>query len=191
MIPYLLHTAILTALLYLAYRLLLTKETFFKLNRVILVGSILIAFLLPLIPIPAHWSLRPPTPIVQVEKPTPIPSRTQSESLPEDPIVSTTTIPKLQTETLPSPSQATTKPRIAMNFWSILFMTYLIGVVIMGINLAIQLVAILYQILSQSHIQDGKVRIVELDNDKAPFSFANCVFINPTLYEWDTYCQMI
>lgn len=188
MIPYLLHTAILTALLYLAYRLLLTKETFFKLNRVILVGSILIAFLLPLIPIPADWSLRPAAPIVQVEKPSPPPSSLQIETAEESLVITTPDEPIA--EIAPSPP-ASPKPQKTMNFWSILFITYLVGVVIMGVNLGIQLVAILYQILSQSHIQDGKVRIVELDNDKAPFSFANCVFINPTLYDWDTYSQIL
>ncbi len=188
MIPYLLHTAILTALLYLAYRLLLTKETFFKLNRVILVGSILIAFLLPLIPIPADWSLRPAAPVVQVERPSPPPSSIQIETASESLVITTPDEPVL--EVTPAPPPVST-PKKAMNFWSILFITYLVGVVIMGVNLGIQLVAILYQILSQSHIQDGKVRIVELDNDKAPFSFANCVFINPTLYDWDTYCQIL
>jgi|GEM_PF-710444 len=188
MIPYLLHTAILTALLYLAYRLLLTKETFFKLNRIILVGSILIAFLLPLIPIPADWSLRPATPIVQIERATPPPSNIQIDMQSESRVISTPDEPvsEVTSSTVPTP-----KPKKAMNFWSILFITYLVGVVIMAVNLGIQLVAILYQILTQSHIQDGKVRIVELDNDKAPFSFANCVFINPTLYDWDTYCQIL
>lgn len=190
MIPYLLHTAILTSLLYVAYRLLLKKETFFKLNRMVLVGSILFAFLLPLIPIPANWSWK--TSVPPAEKSIAQLDRTPVQSIEVD-------IPDTQAQlnetkeispSTPTPP-TTVKKKSSLSIWSILFLTYLVGVVIMGINLLIQVVSILYQILRSSHIQDGKIRIVELDNDKAPFSFANCIFINPTLYDWDTYSQIL
>lgn len=190
MIPYLLHTAILTSLLYVAYRLLLKKETFFKLNRMVLVGSILFAFMLPLIPIPANWSWQASVPkaetsIAQLDR-TPIQSIEIDMPDTETQINETTAIPP----STPTPPTTVNK-KSSLSIWSILFLTYMVGVVIMGINLFIQVVSILYQILRSSHIQDGKIRIVELDNDKAPFSFANCIFINPTLYDWDTYSQIL
>ncbi len=190
MIPYLLHTAILTSLLYVAYRLLLKKETFFKLNRMVLVGSILFAFLLPLIPIPANWSWKAAIPTA--EKPIALIERSPIQSVETD-LPDTQTEIKETMEAIPATPTppATVKKKSKLSIWSILFLTYLVGVIIMGINLLIQVVSILYQILRSSHIQDGKIRIVELDNDKAPFSFANCIFINPTLYDWDTYSQIL
>lgn len=190
MIPYLLHTALLTSLLYVTYRLLLKKETFFKLNRMVLIGSILFAFLLPLIPIPATLSWN--APLSKLELNTVAVERTPTVILDKQP-----TLKQEAATTEPiTPPTATTQPapvktKSSMSFWSILFMTYLVGVIIMGINLLIQVVSILYQIYTSSHIQDGKIRIVELDNDKAAFSFANCIFINPTLYDWDTYSQIL
>lgn len=190
MIPYLLHTALLTSLLYLAYRFLLKKETFFKLNRMVLVGSIMIAFLLPLIPIPANWSWKAPLP--KLER--------QVASVDQKPVQAIDVQPKTsidikETEVTLTPSKSTppapVETKKSMSIWSILFMTYLVGVIIMGANLLIQVISIFYQIYTSSHIQDGHIRIVELDNDKAAFSFANCIFINPTLYDWDTYSQIL
>src|SRR4030095_2803134 len=40
-------------------------------------------------------------------------------------------------------------------------------------------------------IIDGKYRIVEVSGDKAPCSFGNNIFINPSKYEWETYNQII
>lgn len=56
MIPYILHVSILIAAGFLFYRLLLKKLTFYVLNRWILLSCLVIAFLLPLLPIPRQWS---------------------------------------------------------------------------------------------------------------------------------------
>src|SRR5476651_1186342 len=40
-------------------------------------------------------------------------------------------------------------------------------------------------------MRDGIYRIVELDSDKAPCSFGNNIFINPTKYDWETYNQIL
>jgi hypothetical protein len=50
---------------------------------------------------------------------------------------------------------------------------------------------LLYRARSSSAIQDGKFRIVEINGDKAPCSFANNIFINPEKYEWETYNQIL
>ncbi|MEZ5041625.1 MAG: M56 family metallopeptidase [Saprospiraceae bacterium] len=189
MIPYLLHTAILTALLYLAYLLLLKKETFFQLNRVVLTFSILIAFMLPLIPIPAAWSWRGEAPQIQAVLPL-VETRvelSENEVAPTREVASTPLPPENQESTLPSLD----KPAQGFSLWSILLFTYWIGVFIMAINLLIQLAAIFYQMFAKPSLKDGHFRLVELDNDKAPFSFANSIFINPSKYDWDTYNQIL
>ncbi|MEO0734273.1 MAG: M56 family peptidase, partial [Bacteroidota bacterium] len=60
---YLLHVSLLLGGLYLFYWLLLRRETFFRLNRWLLLGSLVLALALPLLKVPPQWSLRatPPT----------------------------------------------------------------------------------------------------------------------------------
>jgi hypothetical protein len=65
MIPYILHVTVITTICFLFYKLLLQKETFYRLNRWMLMGSLALAFALPLLPAPRLWSWRelevPPT----------------------------------------------------------------------------------------------------------------------------------
>src|SRR6478735_6204880 len=60
MMPYILHVSILLAVCLLFYKLLLHKETFFQLNRYILLAGLLLSFILPLLSVPQEWSLRKP-----------------------------------------------------------------------------------------------------------------------------------
>src|SRR5476649_2149839 len=64
MIPYSLHVALLLAICLLFYKLLLQKETYYRLNRVILLTCLVLAFVLPLIPVPRQFSLRADTPVI-------------------------------------------------------------------------------------------------------------------------------
>jgi len=61
MIPYILHVALLISVCLLFYKLLLQKETFYRLNRWVLVFCMALSFGLPLIPIPQQWTLRETT----------------------------------------------------------------------------------------------------------------------------------
>lgn len=58
MIPYILYTALILTACFAFYKLLLQKETFFGLNRVILIACMLLAFMLPLLPVPQQLSFR-------------------------------------------------------------------------------------------------------------------------------------
>ena len=70
MIPYILHVALLISVCLLFYKLLLQKETFYRLNRIILVCCLALAFILPLIPIPQQWALQiAPKPAETVQQP--------------------------------------------------------------------------------------------------------------------------
>ena len=50
MIPYILHVAMLISVCLLFYKLLLQKETFYRLNRWVLVFCLALSFILPLDP---------------------------------------------------------------------------------------------------------------------------------------------
>src|SRR4051812_7872386 len=87
MIPYILHAGLILAGCFSFYKILLQKETFYQLNRFVLLGCMVLSFSLPLLPIPSQWSFR------KAEEPVII-------TLPEQLSYSNTSInqPLLQTE---------------------------------------------------------------------------------------------
>lgn len=58
MIPYILNVTVITTICFLFYKLFLQKETFYRLNRWMLMGSLATAFVLPLLPVPQQLSWR-------------------------------------------------------------------------------------------------------------------------------------
>jgi len=69
MIPYILHVALLISICLLFYKIFLQRETFYKLNRLILLTCLALSFALPLITIPEAWTLRagPDTAAIKTE----------------------------------------------------------------------------------------------------------------------------
>src|SRR5476651_616370 len=67
MMPYILHVALLLSICLLFYKVLLQKETFYRLNRMVLVFCLALSFALPLIPVPQQFALREaPKPVEQI-----------------------------------------------------------------------------------------------------------------------------
>ena len=58
MMPYILHAGLILAGCLIFYKLLLHKETFYRLNRFILLACLVLSFTLPLVKVPQQWSLR-------------------------------------------------------------------------------------------------------------------------------------
>ena len=56
MIPYILHVALLISVCLLFYKIFLQRETFYRLNRVVLLICLALSFVLPLISIPHAWT---------------------------------------------------------------------------------------------------------------------------------------
>src|ERR1700748_3159914 len=71
MIPYSIHVAILLAVCLLFYKLLLQKETYYRLNRVVLLTCLALVFVLPLIPVPQQFSFRAGAPAKRIQLPAP------------------------------------------------------------------------------------------------------------------------
>ncbi len=185
---YLLHASILLIGCYVFYWVLLRKETFFKLNRFFLLGVLIASMGLPLISIPANLSLR------------------QNFAKKEDTIFTETEI--TTTRALPSRKEASTTKAIPpvesvatapmhTSFWQqwdlakILWMVYLAGLIVFVLTFLIQLVILFAKKKHLAYIQDGKYRIYELTNENPPYSFLHWIFINPSLYDFDTYQQII
>jgi hypothetical protein len=172
MMPYILQVALVTSILWIFYRLLLQRETFFRLNRVFLFSGLMFSFLLPLVPVPEKWSL---------------------QSAPTEAITTAPTVEILPAAggqeakiSRPQASPPETRPLLQRVVGYLPYL-YWIGVLVFGLNLLLQLSVLFYQIATRPSIKDGKYRILEVSGDKAPCSFGNWIFINPDKYDWETY----
>ena len=224
MIPYIIYTAVITAICFLFYRLLLHRETFFALNRWFFLFCLLGSFALPLVHVPGGWSLRTQVlaklnPSERVEKIPAISQRGSIES--EDPDASgllvqkmiSTPSPRVSKEAiaLPAASSAriyqsasseispisTTAPReerspvTLSQILNWLYYTYLIGALIFGAILLLQIILLIYQVINNPVARDGLFRIVQTNGNRAPCSFGHYIFINPALYDEETFLQIL
>src|ERR1700744_848940 len=212
MIPYVLHVALLISICLIFYKIFLQRETFYRLNRVVLLICMGLSFVLPLITIPQSWTLRNgPEPaavntvsqqtpgidaqikaqvqqrIMDVQKNAQQQAQKQAVSKPAPVIVQPVT-----------PVQAKAQPTIVEQVkpvWPIvlkwLFYLYWAGAAAFGLNLLLQVVVLLIRAYTNPVIRDGAFRIIEVKGDKAPCSFGNNIFINPEKYDWDTYNQIL
>jgi len=193
MLPYIFHVSLLLAICYLLYRTLWEKETYFQLNRWILITCLLLSFGLPSLTVPANWSLQKR--VAQRE--------ISPEEKPKESIIKTITKPSLQTaesdgkkviveagdskEMLEQEVQSKAVSPVKntdnqpftwaykLSFWQIVKYIYLGGVLIFSLTFLIQLLLIIFQKHTNPTLKDGQFTIVEINQDKAPFSFGNSI----------------
>jgi len=197
MIPYVLHVALLISICLLFYKIFLQRETFYRLNRLVLLICLGLSFVLPLITIPQAWTLRNAPEQVVVNAPAPQQIDYTKVKLPVIQPVQKDVLTKQQPVTQPATQVKTEAPTTSR--WSDylptaikwMFYLYWAGVAAFGLNLLLQVIVLLYRAYSNPVIRDGKFRIIEVTGDKAPCSFGNNIFINPEKYDWDTYNQIL
>jgi hypothetical protein len=178
MMPYILHAGLILAACLVFYKILLQQETFFRLNRWILIVCLVLSFGLPLIKVPQQWSF------TRAETPVAAPVATIDNDQPASAPAVTTPV----TENKP-PTESKNFNWSAVLTWA--FRLYWLGVIIFAINFLLQIVTLLYRAYRNPVIKDGPFRIVELSGDTAPCSFGNNIFINPAKYDWETYTQVL
>ncbi|HEX2534085.1 MAG TPA: M56 family metallopeptidase, partial [Chitinophagaceae bacterium] len=183
MMPYILHAALLLAGCLAFYKILLHKETFYRINRLVLLACLVLSFTLPLLPVPEQWSFRSAEP-APMDMPMVFPEVLPGHN-------STPPAEQQQPAAAPTVSAGPDAPSLAQQSLRWIGYLYWFGVAAFGLNLLIQLVTLLYRAYSRPVIRDGRYRIVELSGDQAPCSFGNNIFINPEKYDWDTYCQIL
>lgn len=213
MLPYIFHVSLLLAICYLLYRTLWEKETYFQLNRWILITCLLLSFGLPSLRVPENWSLQKRvvqqkilvTPSAEnkvgtTERVIDKPSIYVAEGDGEKMIIAAhkqedTAEKTGESAVLKATKKVTDNQKFAwaykLSFWQIIQYIYLAGLVIFSLNFLIQLLLIIFQRQTNPTLKDGQFTIVEINQDKAPFSFGNSIFINPTKYDWDTYNQIL
>lgn len=178
MITYLFHVALILCASLAFYKVLLKNETFFKLNRVMLLACLLLSFTLPLIKVPAQLSFRKAGTEISVPY-----LSAAVQSAPDQ-------VAAINSVAAPIPAQPS--GFFHNHSWlDLLVWAYWIGVAIFAVNFIVQLLTLIYRAYSRPVIQDGRFRIVELSGDQAPCSFGNNIFINPEKYEWETYSQIL
>ncbi len=179
MIPYILYAALILTASLIFYKVLLQKETFFQLNRLVLLACMAMAFILPVIHIPQQMSFRKAQAEVYVSNPEILANQNSVAGAAENKIHPTIDESKN--------SQPINMDQVMR--W--LIYLYWFGVAIFGLNFLLQAIVLFYKAWSRPVIKDGKFRIVEIKGDKAPCSFGNNIFINPEKYDWETYNQVL
>ncbi len=185
MIPYLIKVALILSGCVVFYKLILRKETFYMMNRYVLIICLLLSFGLPFLPIPQQWALRRQQ-TSSITKPSPATGIKNLENS-SQPAQETVQVP-VENQNL----QGTDGKLISFKEllrWAIIL--YWFGVGVFGARFLLQLVSLFRKAYLSPVIRDGRYRIVEVQGENAPCSFGNNIFINPEKYEWDTYNQIL
>ncbi len=195
-LPYIINVAVILLACLAFYKLLLRRETFYKVNRFFLIACLAISFALPLLKVPAGFSLRKP---VIIESAVNSQQSTAGNKQPAN-INQSKANTSEQPETINQQPATNTQPQTSIpiaigikpqTFLTWLFWIYWFGVIVFGFSFLFQLVLLLVRAYRNPVIIDGPYRIVEVSGDKAPCSFGNNIFINPEKYEWETYNQIL
>lgn len=181
MITYILHSSILLCGFFIFYWLLLRNETFYKLNRWLLLAMIGIAMLLPLITIPQSWSLSGSSVSNQIGRLIEIPSGLEIENKQTH---KNTNTKKNTEKNIPQNDNS-------FSIANILLTIYFVGIIVFTVTFLIQIFLLLQNKKNLETIQDGKYTIYELVDDTPPFSFLRSIFINPSLYKPETFEQIL
>ena len=185
MMFYILSVALILTGCFIFYKAFLQKETFFPLNRFILLGCLALSFSIPFIPVPEQFSFRTPSStLVQLMEPST--TAKVEETTPAETV--NQPIGNKANDTVASQPTSMFKD---ISLIKVLIWTYWLGVIVFGINFIVQLLILIYRAYSSPVIKDGRYRIIELSGDQAPCSFGNNIFINPEKYDWETYSQII
>ncbi len=167
-VNFIFETGISLAVFSIIYILFLRKETFFKLNRLFLLSSILFSVLLPFLRLKVYEAAP-----VMLSEITVMPYRNLIEAV--------TVYGK-------DLSGSIEKAILSANF---IILIYLGGVTFFMIRFLIRSSKLFYLISKNpSHKADG-FNLVILDKDFSPFSFLNYVFISNSLQKNDDYHRMI
>ncbi len=194
-LPYIINVALVLATCLAFYKVLLRRETFYKVNRYVLVVCLFISFALPLLSVPEQFSLRKKDTVVTIEQPAVIKTE-QVRQLSNTPSVVNPEAEKSnQSAGVPTDAGAPTEYRpTGTNFSQLMtwiIAIYWFGAIVFAASFLFQFGLLLYRARRNPVIIDGKYRIIEVSGDKAPCSFGNIIFINPEKYEWETYNQIL
>ena len=164
-LAYNLKVAILIAVFYVFWRLLLAHETWHRLNRVILLLTAVFSFVLPLCVVTIHQTVEVDAQSVEDYVEMPMPTMAGNpRPIPESPVIEDV--------------------GMSVNGQLLLIMLYVIGVLVVLCRMLVS-VWRLYRIKSQSELHEvsGKVQIAVCDEAETPFSWWSTIYLNHKDYE--------
>lgn len=193
----LLKASLITAILWGFYKAILEKESFFALNRIYLMGCLLMAFILPFIALPSlvdHQGvvtdLLTPTLVKKDQSTNNTEIFDQKEGLSieeEKPFIDTSTE---ENEVGLAPNTRSKFGSLGIFFW--LAGIYLFGLLVLLIHILAQvLITWIKAIKHPDKIEDTGCIILNMDKEIEPCSFFRYIFVNPSSYEYETYEQIL
>ena len=207
-LPYIINAALILAACLAFYKVLLRRETFYRINRYLLVVCLFISFTLPLLSVPQKFSFHRKETVITADAPlakkadeSPVSTKPNAQIQPVEDKQQVNT-PKSQKPVVKEAnnvvasngkidnSNSTTSDKLA-KLLSWLITLYWFGAILFAASFLFQLAILIYRAVKNPIIRDGQFRIVEIKSDLAPCSFANMIFINPEKYDWDTYNQIL
>jgi beta-lactamase regulating signal transducer with metallopeptidase domain len=117
------------------------------------------------------------------------PRTTITPQLVTKPVTPTTTTPSIQLTQTASTSQP-----MALFFSKavrVLSDIYILGLIVFAVKFAWQIALLCYRSYTRPAIREGRFRIVHTDSERGPCTFANTIFVNPTLYDPATFRQIL
>ena len=151
--------ALLLALFYICYRVLLCRETLHRLNRVVLTGSVLVSFLLPFCVLTFHRTVE----------------LAAGAAMPE-PLPALSDLPK-EAASLAEPVQTAAA---SASWWPVaLVLLYAAGIIAFLVKVAVELTQVHRIIRSgEKHPQEDGTVLVIVDRDIAPFSWMKWIVLS-------------
>jgi hypothetical protein len=191
-LPYIINVAVILLACLAFYKLLLRRETFYKVNRYMLIACLAISFAMPLLQVPAQFSLRKASVIPAASSPNSYREvNSEAANVKSEPAIPVVKQDEQNSDKGNNLAQSSSAKFSFAQFMNWLFWIYWFGVFIFAASFLFQLVLLLWRAYRSPVIIDGPYRIVEISGDKAPCSFGNNIFINPEKYEWETYNQIL
>lgn len=164
--------AVVLAVFWLFYKLLLSKEKLHKLNRYVLTGTVVLAFVIPFCVITVH---RP----AQAQQQTQMTSRELQQTIQPELAASGAGIDAPATVWNAAETAAT-----GMDWWLLAAVAYLLGVIAVLSKVAIDIFKLRRKISSGEHHEDTSgSTVVVLDEDIPPFSWMRYIFLSRVDYE--------
>lgn len=161
LIAYLLKLSVALAAVFLFYQLVLRRLTFYNWNRWYLLLYTAAAFCIPLIDV---------NPVLEEQRW----SGSRIVNL----------VPVLQQGVLqPSANTGSGDAGFRFDAWDIVQVLLLAGMLLMLLRLAIQFISVRRMKKRASLVNDGAIKIYQVDEAIIPFSFGNAVFINRSLHD--------
>ncbi|PCJ98819.1 MAG: hypothetical protein COA50_00850 [Flavobacteriaceae bacterium] len=186
MLVLLLKASFVLVILLAFYKILLERESFFTANRIYLLGCLVLMFVLPFVSLPR---------LVQeqgfVSKTIDKIDFSEPAILPSETILSKNASHESHLEANQNAKGVPDKSgERGIAYWFLLI--YYFGVLVLFLNLLTQVVSILLKVIkSTDKVKDTDYTIVNTQLVKEPCSFFRYIFINPALYDFDTYEQIL